>query len=138
MASQFTFVRQWTSPRMRMEVVLGSHTIKAFVTAPKEFNVLGIVRLGMEFGLLAKTDEGNYVRINGSNIQTLNNQEVDAAIDRATTFGRGEPFAPRRPAEVPQTAPVPIVTARKCRKIDPLLTNASTWSRPYAARRTAA
>ena len=136
MASQFTFVRQWTSPRLRMEVVLGSHTIKAFVTAPKEFNVLGIVRLGMEFGLLGLTDEGNYVRINGSNVQTLNNDEVEAAIDRATTFGRGEPFAPRRPADAPKTAHVPVVTARKCRKIDPLLTNASTWSRPHAVRRT--
>ena len=118
-----------------MEVVLGSHTIKAFVTAPKEFNVLGIVRLGMEFGLLARTDAGNYVRINGSNVQALDTDDVEAAIERATTFGRGEPFAPRRTADDKPGARVPVVTASKCRKIDQLLTSTSTWARPRAVQR---
>ena len=59
-----------------MQVVLGSQTIKAFVAAPKEFKVIGIVRMGLEFGLLAVTATGRYVRVNGSAIEALDHDAV--------------------------------------------------------------
>lgn len=137
MASQFTFAQPCKAPQVRMEVILGSHTIKAFVTAPKEFQVLGIVRMGLEFGLLAKTAGGHYVRINGSNIQTLCSAEVNAALFKASTWGRGESFAETRVEEALQPAARPQVTLRKCRKVDPLLTSTSTWARHGGLQRAA-
>ena len=51
-----------------MGVVLGCHAIRAFVVCPDKYKVLGIVRMGMEFGLLATTESGSYVRVNGSTV----------------------------------------------------------------------
>jgi hypothetical protein len=106
--------------------VLGSHTIKAFVTAPKDVYVMGIVRWGMEYGLLAKTQAGHYVRINGSQAQTLNHEDVETAIARASVTGRGASHTMSRAAEGPlpaRPATEVIVSKRKHRKIDPLLTS---------------
>lgn len=63
-----------------INVILGANAVRAFVTAPKEFKVIGIVRMSHEFGLLAIAPSGNYVRVNGSQIESLNNGEVRAAI----------------------------------------------------------
>ena len=95
-----------------LQVVLGSQTIKAFVAAPKEFKVIGIVRMGMEFGLLATTAAGNYVRVNGSLIEALNNEVVEAAIAVARTSGRGESYAMTR-SSAKVVAPTVIVRKRR-------------------------
>jgi len=95
-----------------LQVVLGSQTIKAFVAAPKEFKVIGIVRMGMEFGLLATTAAGNYVRVNGSLIEALNNEVVEAAIAVARTSGRGESYAMTR-SSTKVVAPTVIVRKRR-------------------------
>ena len=79
-----------------LQVVLGSQTIKAFVAAPKEFKVLGIVRMGMEFGLLATTASGTYVRVNGSTVKALSTDAVEEAIRVARSSGRGESYAASR------------------------------------------
>ncbi len=79
-----------------LQVVLGSQTIKAFVAAPKEFKVLGIVRMGMEFGLLATTASGTYVRVNGSTVKPLRSEAVEEAIKIARSSGRGESYAASR------------------------------------------
>jgi hypothetical protein len=109
--------------------VLGSHTIKAFVTAPKDVYVMGIVRWGMEFGLLARTHTGEYVRINGSQAQTLNFEDVETAIAKASVTGRGESYAMSRATGGMASAhrPAVAVTQRKHRRIDPCLTSSAYW-----------
>lgn len=106
-----------------MQVVLGSHTVKAFVTAPKDVNVIGIVQFGMEFGLLAMTRNRNYVQVNGSISKRLNNRDVEEAIYRVKHFGRGESFsATRKAILIKMSVNVPIVSVKRNRRIDPDLT----------------
>jgi len=69
-----------TNENMPMKVVLGSKTIKAYVAAPKEMDVMGIVQFGLEYGLLAQTSTGKYVRVNGSTIMPLCSIMVERAI----------------------------------------------------------
>jgi hypothetical protein len=96
-----------------LQVVLGSQTIKAFVAAPKEFKVLGIVRMGMEFGLLATTASGMYVRVNGSTVKALSTDAVEEAIKVARSSGRGESYAASRSHSA---AAAPAVVVRKRRR----------------------
>jgi hypothetical protein len=96
-----------------LQVVLGSQTIKAFVAAPKEFKVLGIVRMGMEFGLLATTASGSYVRVNGSTVKPLSTDAVEEAIKVARATGRGESYAASRSHAAAVTAPAVIVRKRR-------------------------
>lgn len=70
-----------------MQVILGSFTIKAYVTAPKSMAVIGIVRMGMEYGLLVLNGVGQYLRVNGSQWSYLNQQEVCLAIQTARENG---------------------------------------------------
>jgi hypothetical protein len=98
-----------------LQVVLGSQTIKAFVAAPKEFKVLGIVRMGMEFGLLATTASGSYVRVNGSTVKPLSTDAVEEAIRVARATGRGESYAASRSHAATATA-APAVIVRKRRR----------------------
>ena len=98
-----------------LQVVLGSQTIKAFVAAPKEFKVLGIVRMGMEFGLLATTASGSYVRVNGSTVKALSTDAVEEAIRVARATGRGESYAASRSHAATATA-APAVIVRKRRR----------------------
>lgn len=114
-----------------LQVILGSQTIKAFVAAPKEFKVIGIVRIGMEFGLLATTASGNYVRVNGSLIQALSNQAVDDAIELARVTGRGESYAASRAHQGATSAPsnATVIVKKRRRLIDPLQTSTLATSR---------
>jgi hypothetical protein len=98
-----------------LQVVLGSQTIKAFVAAPKEFKVLGIVRMGMEFGLLATSSSGNYVRVNGSTVKALSTDAVEEAIRVARATGRGESYAASR-SHAAASAAAPAVIMRKRRR----------------------
>ena len=70
-----------------MQVILGSFTIKAYVTAPKSMTVIGIVRIGMEYGLLALNSLGQYLRVNGSQWSYLDQQGVLFAIQTARENG---------------------------------------------------
>ena len=99
-----------------LQVVLGSQTIKAFVAAPKEFKVLGIVRMGMEFGLLATTASGSYVRVNGSTVKALGTEAVEEAIKIARATGRGESYAASRSHAAAATSAPPAVIVRKRRR----------------------
>ncbi len=73
-----------------LQVIVGSQTIKAVVAAPKEFNVIGIVQMGMGFGLLATTNSSDYVLVNGSQVEALANYAVERAIACVRSKGRGE------------------------------------------------
>lgn len=107
------------APKHPLQVILGSQTIKAFVAAPKEFRVIGIVRIGMEFGLLAQTAGGNFVRVNGSTVQALSNQAVEDAIALARLTGRGESYAMSRShhGARPPAGEVPVVTRKRRRLV---------------------
>ena len=96
-----------------LQVILGSPTIKAYVACPKEFEVIGIVRCEMEYGLLATTAAGNYVRVNGSLVEALCNQTVEKAILAAKLRGRGCSYASQRPVEEKRA---PTVVLRKRRQ----------------------
>ena len=109
------------SARISLQVILGSQTIKAFVASPREFKVVGIVRMGMEFGLLAVTESGTYVRVNGSQVEALNQSAVLAAIEIACSSGRGESYAASREY---RGALLPQVVVRKTRRPDPHLSPA--------------
>ena len=96
-----------------MRVVMGSSAIKAFVSAPKSLKPLGIVRMGLEYGLLCQDDAGHYLRVNGSQIEQLNRDEVLDAIHFALGQGR----------HLPLTTPVipapakPVIAFRKRRHV---------------------
>lgn len=96
-----------------LQVILGSPTIKAYVACPKEFEVIGIIRCEMEYGLLATTAAGNYVRVNGSHVEALCNQTVERAIIAAKLRGRGCSYGSQRPIEEKR---VPTVVLRKRRQ----------------------
>lgn len=101
-----------SNPLHPLQVILGSPTIKAYVACPKEFEVIGIVRCAMEYGLLATTATGNYVRVNGSQVEALSNHMVEKAIQAARLRGRGCSYASERPTEVKAQ---PTVVLRKRR-----------------------
>jgi hypothetical protein len=76
-----------------MQVILGVASLKAYVTAPKAFHVLGIVRFGQEYGLLATNTDGLYFRVNGSQIAGLDAHTVERAIDHAQGRSRSHFYA---------------------------------------------
>ena len=95
-----------------MRVVMGSSAIRAFVAAPRELKILGVVRLGLEFGLLARDSAGGFLRVNGSRIETLNSAEVHRAIAYAQEAGRG-PALPEIQPEPHVTKPVVAIRKRR-------------------------
>lgn len=101
-----------------LQVVLGSQTIKAFVAAPKEFKVLGIVRMGMEFGLLATTAAGAYVRVNGSTVKPLNMEAVEEAIRVARATGRGESYAASRAHSTTPASSAAVIVRKRRRHVE--------------------
>lgn len=101
-----------SDPHNPLQVILGSPTIKAFVACPKEFEVIGIVRCAMEFGVLATTAAGNYVRVNGSQVEALCTQMVEKAILESKLHGRGCSYASPCPTIEKK---VPVVILRKRR-----------------------
>ena len=101
-----------SDPQNPLQVILGSPSIKAYVACPKEFEVIGIVRCAMEYGLLATTASGNYVRVNGSQIESLCNQAVEQAILAAKLRGRGCAYSSQHTTEEKR---VPTVVMRKRR-----------------------
>ena len=104
-----------------MRVVMGSSAIRAFVAAPKTLKILGVVRLGQEFGLLAQDGAGSYLRVNGSQIENLNSDEVRKAIAFALETGR-RPTQPEIHLDPPLTKPV--VAIRKRRHVPAALASA--------------
>ncbi len=97
-----------------MQVLLGHQTLMAYVAAPKKFNIIGVVRMDMEFGLLARTESGTYVRVNGSQEQNLCQAQVEAAIRFAIAIGYVKPH------EAPQfckASVTPSVVVRKRRHV---------------------
>jgi hypothetical protein len=106
-----------------MRVILGVSSLKAYVAAPKAFHVLGIVRFGQEYGLLATNADGLYFRVNGSQILALDTVEVRRAIDYSYgANGRSAASAARYAAAHPDVvaAPLsaPMVSIRKHRQVD--------------------
>jgi hypothetical protein len=72
--------------RPLMSVVLNPFALKAFVISESSHLTIGIVRWGMEFGLLTISPNGEYVRVNGSTKERLNSDDVRAAIFRAVNL----------------------------------------------------
>jgi len=103
-----------------MRVVMGSSAIKAFVAAPKSLKILGVVRMGLEFGLLGQDASGTYLRVNGSQIEPLNRSEVLAAIAFALESGRVPNNQEMHPVPVVNK---PVVPIRKRRHVLPALLN---------------
>lgn len=101
-----------------MRVILGASSLKAYVTAPKALHVIGIVRFGQEYGLLATNAEGTFFRVNGSQIAELDADAVHRAIDAAARHGARAGLAPASYyADTSAVAPAatPRVTVRKHR-----------------------
>jgi hypothetical protein len=114
----------------QMRVILGVSSLKAYVAAPKAFHVLGIVRFGQEYGLLATNADGLYFRVNGSQCLVLDTEQVRRAIE--FSYGPGGRFAASAAvyaATHPNAQPLPLsapkVSFRKHRQIaDPQSANA--------------
>jgi hypothetical protein len=105
-----------------MKVILGASSLKAYVTAPRSFHVLGVVRFGMEYGLLATDSAGLYFRVNGSQALSLDGAEVVRALDcsygLAVRLAATAPRqAPRAACAVPAGPPAPQVSIRKHRHV---------------------
>lgn len=103
-------------PHKYMQVLLGHQTLMAYVAAPKKFNIIGVVRMDMEFGLLARTETGTYVRVNGSLEQNLCQAQVESAIRFAISIGYVKPHEASQFSKMPGT---PSVVVRKRRHIEP-------------------
>lgn len=106
----------------QMRVILGVSSLKAYVAAPKAFHVIGIVRFGQEYGLLATNADGMYFRVNGSQILALDSAQVRRSIDQS--YGVGGRFAAsaaQYAADHPNAPPVPLsapkVSIRKHRQV---------------------
>lgn len=102
-------------PHKHMQVLLGHQTLMAYVAAPKKFNIIGVVRMDMEFGLLARTEAGTYVRVNGSQEQNLCQAQVESAIRFAISIGYVKPHEASQFSKMPGT---PNVVVRKRRHIE--------------------
>lgn len=134
MSIHFTFHQAAPTSNQRMEVILGGLTAKAFVAVPHQYKAIGIVRFGIEFGMLAVTLEGHYVRVNGTQIERLSSREVEDAIYRAKHLGRGESFRTSRAAELEAPpAPAPAVFLKRHRRVDPELAANNSQLQPLAA-----
>lgn len=95
-----------------MRVILGAGSVKAYVVSPRSHHVIGIVRLGLEYGLLATDIQGDFYRVNGSQIVSLDAQQVLESIAHARALGR---LAWSRPFPDPHPAPTVAVTILKRR-----------------------
>ena len=95
-----------------MKVVLGSSSIRAFVAAPKHLKVVGVVRLGQEYGLLALDEQGHYLRVNGSQNEELDPRAVQRALQIAREAGHHEADYQHAAA-----AHAPTVVVRKRRRV---------------------
>lgn len=101
-----------------MRVIFGGQTIKAFVASPRHLRVLGIVRMDLEYGLLAVDADGRYLRVNGSQTETLNESAIRAAINKARSTSRSDPFNDEDGYSAALFSDCnPKVTIRKRRKI---------------------
>lgn len=93
--------------RELLTVRLGVSLRTPWAIPPSEYGVIGNVYRGMEFGFLAIAPGGVYVQVNGSAVQPLNQDDVNAAI-----------CAERLRAAKPCEQPIePVVTVRKRRRI---------------------
>jgi hypothetical protein len=106
----------------QMRVILGASSLKAYVAAPKAFHVLGIVRFGQEYGLLATNADGLYFRVNGSQSLALDSQAVRRAIDQSygpggRFAGSAAPYAADHRTAVPLASAAPAVSIRKHRQV---------------------
>jgi hypothetical protein len=103
-----------------MRVILGASSLKAYVTAPKTMHVLGIVRFGQEYGLLATNSEGTFFRVNGSRMSELDAYSVNRAIGIAHRAGVRAGLGPVGHAHEESTpsAAAPLVTVRKHRHVE--------------------
>ena len=115
-----------------MRVILGVSSLKAYVAAPKAFHVLGIVRFGLEYGLLATNAEGLYFRVNGSQALALDSNDVRRAIHVSYGAGARIPCSKARDGATHPALPsaplaMPTVRIRKHRLV-PATATASRYS----------
>ena len=83
-------------------VSLRKSTLKPNVAAPKGYKIVGMVYIGMEFGLLGSNEAGDFFRINGAQVEQLDTQRVESAL---------------RAVQRAQQDSVPVVTVRKRRHV---------------------
>jgi hypothetical protein len=106
----------------QMRVILGVSSLKAYVASPKSFHVVGIVRFGLEYGLLATNADGLYFRVNGSQIVALDTALVRRAIDYSYGVGgrfaaSAAEYAATHPNAVPLPLSPPKISIRKHRQV---------------------
>lgn len=70
-----------------LTVSLRRNAVKAFVIVKSPHVVIGVVRWGQEYGLLAISPAGDYLRVNGSYEELLDTQEVRTAIIKVFMSG---------------------------------------------------
>ena len=134
MTTQFKFLGK-SAPNLpgEIRIILGSQTVKAYVIAPHSFHVIGIVKFGMEFGLLARSDSGEYARVNGSNTTWLDRSDVELAICKAQLSGRGESYAEsRRNGHSTEPKHVPTIVLKRHRRVDPDLASQDNLQHLFA------
>ena len=89
------------------------HTNAPSVNA--SLRLIGSVQHGARLGALAVDGNGDYFQINGEYIAPLNKRHVSKAVSAAQARAPSQPM-PRRP-QTP--APMPVVTVRRRRILDP-------------------
>jgi hypothetical protein len=101
-----------------MQIILGVSSLKAYVTAPKSFHVLGIVRFGQEYGLLATNTDGIYFRVNGSQVAELNATAVELAMGHA--MGRTKHHSHGHAVPADALAPPKVMIRKHRHAVQPL------------------
>lgn len=111
-----------------LEVNLYTNVLKNFLIVPKGFRVIGTIRRGMNMGLLARDPEGQFVRINGSYVEPLDESSTRTVVNYLRAGERSASLARQTCASAPAdfssyvrnsaTVPLPVqVTVRKRRHI---------------------
>ncbi|WP_411883570.1 hypothetical protein [Polaromonas sp. YR568] len=77
----------------------------------ERYRVIGTVHRGMEFGFLAVARNGGYLQVNGSVVQALNREDVNAAIGSISHFPASRPMD--GPAIERATEPVTVIRKRR-------------------------
>ncbi|NVO08105.1 MAG: hypothetical protein HXX19_20205 [Rhodoferax sp.] len=95
----YAFVPESTEWDVKIEIIYGYHCIRAFVAAPRGFEVLGVIRFGQEYGLLATDCNGGYYRVNGSTVEALDRHVVESS--QLKMRGLHQPLHPVLPARPP-------------------------------------
>jgi len=81
---------------------------------PPGLKLLGVVQRGAQYGVLALSEEGQYLQVNGDHVTPLGAAQIRHALNKAQSSRPAGGARPYR-AKPAGTAPVPVVIIKRRR-----------------------